>query len=680
VDFAFKHRAADIFSRAVADVLMPADDLTPAQWAEAHLIVPDGPFAGQKFSLGLTEYLREPLDMMSPDSPVNEIAIMKSAQTGFTTLLIAVIGYIIDRVACHALLVQPTQDAMRDFNRLKLDPAIKASPVLRRKVAVQTSRSSEGSTMSNKSFPGGSVALAIASSAADLRSKTVRVLLRDEIDQYADDLDGQGSPLEISDGRLMAFLNSGEWKKVDVSTPTIKGASKIEKRYLAGDQRRWRVPCPGCSEEFSFDISGLTYSQTFPHNAHYVAPCCGTVIENHEKRGLLRGGKWVATSPRPGAFPSYHLNALESPFVNFDAIAAERVAVGDDPARLRPFTNLWLGLPHEIQGDSPDAEMLMGRREEGLKQGHIPARGLVLLASADVQGTGIWYEVIARAPNRETWVVDAGFLPGSTEAPDADAFEQLKEMVLDRAWPDAFGGTRKLDALAVDSGYRSHVVYSWVRANQRAHPTTRGDVVLAVKGGDGWDRPSIGLPSVVDVNFGGRRVRGGAAVRTVGTFSLKSTFYEDLWKTQEGKPVAPPGACHFPDFLDDVYFRQLTSEYTVTEIARNGRPRRVWRLRHGRDNHLLDCRVYNMALAEYLGLQKLSPDEWADLAQERGAPAGNGDGARVSVAPPAEAIPEPPVSVGAPTGSATEDRIEIARRAIEASAGAPRAWPPRRNA
>jgi phage terminase large subunit GpA-like protein len=128
----------------------------------------------------------------------------------------------------------------------------------------------------------------------------------------------------------------------------------------------------------------------------------------------------------------------------------------------------------------------------------------------------------------------------------------------------------------------------------------------------------------VDINFAGKRVRGGAAVRVVGTFSLKSVFYEDLWKlgTKSGKSSDPPGMCHFPDFIDDVYFRQLTSEYVVNEMGRRGRPRRVWRLRHGRDNHLLDCRVYNLALAEYLGLQKMTSDEWAMLARERGAPGG----------------------------------------------------------
>ena len=39
-------------------------------------------------------------------------------------------------------------------------------------------------------------------------------------------------------------------------------------------------------------------------------------------------------------------------------------------------------------------------------------------------------------------------------------------------------------------------------------------------------------------------------------------------------------------------------------------------------NHLLDCGVYNLALAEYLGLQKMTSDDWAMLARERGATGG----------------------------------------------------------
>jgi phage terminase large subunit GpA-like protein len=492
VSLQFKLSADLVIAEAIAEVLRPPEPMAPSAWAAANLFVPDGPQAGQPFDLALAPYLSEPLDMLGPDSPVNEIAVMKSAQTGFSTMLIAIVGYLIDRAPCRALLIQPTSDAASDFNREKLDQAIKASPSLRRKVASQTSRSSEGSTTYSKQFPGGSLTLAIASSAADLRSKTVKVLLRDEIDQFSDDLDGQGSPLEISDARLISFLASGEWKKADISTPTIKGASKIERRYEAGDQRRYHVPCPGCGSEFVFEFGpNFRFEQTFPHKAYYVAPCCGAIVENHQKRDLLRRGRWIPGASRPGAFPSYHFDALSSPFVPWDAIAAAHIAAGDDQVRLKTFENLWLGRPFEIKGDAPDHVRLMERREEGLKRSHIPPRGLLLVAAADVQMRGIWVEVIAIAQNRESWVVEATYLDGSTESPDGEAFQQLRDL-LARAWPDAWGRTRKLDALGVDSGYRSHVVYSWTRANQQVRVLTRGaDIVLALKGADGFGRPAI---------------------------------------------------------------------------------------------------------------------------------------------------------------------------------------------
>jgi hypothetical protein len=37
-------------------------------------------------------------------------------------------------------------------------------------------------------------------------------------------------------------------------------------------------------------------------------------------------------------------------------------------------------------------------------------------------------------------------------------------------------------------------------------------------------------------------------------------------------------------------------------------------------NHLLDCRVYAMAMADYLGLNRMTQDQWAMLASERGVP------------------------------------------------------------
>lgn len=653
----FKISALAVMTTALAGVIAPPPPLLPSAWAKENLVVPDGPYAGETFDPARTPYLVEPLDKIGPEQPENEIAVMKSAQTGFTLLLIAATGHTIDCDPCRFGIMQPTDSALAEFNRDKLDPAIRQSKPLKRKVAAQTSRSSEGSTTYSKRFPGGSLSMMLASSAADLRSKTLKKLFRDEIDEYPDDLDGQGDPLALSDGRLTSFLASGDWKKADISTPTIKGASKIEERHAAGDKRRWHVTCPHCSKddgspsEFVFEFgSYFRFERVFPYTAYYVAPCCGGIIESSQRDELVRKGRWLATDPRPGAFPSYHFDALSSPFVPWSITAKAFVDAGDNPKKLKAFWNLKLGLPYEFKGNAPDHARLMERREEGLIRGHIPPRGLLLVAAADVQMRGMWVEILAVAPDRQTWVVDAFYIDGSTEAPsgtpesqEPNAFDQLRARVLDREFADAFGRTRRIDALAVDSGYRSHVVYAWVRANQRLHPDTGMDMVLATDGRDGWGKPPIGTPTLVNIDLAGRKIKKGCKLWPVGTWPLKGAFYEDLNKegVRAGKGRDPEGYCHFGMWVDEGYFRQLTAEYLADETFR-GKQRKVWKIRAStKDNHFLDARIYNLALAEYLGLSSLTSDEWAALAKLRGTPEGE-IGPTLFMAPkPPDPLPQP---------------------------------------
>lgn len=618
--FVFRQSVEEVIAATLEAMFRVPPPIKPSQWAKENLIVPDGPRKLEPWDAELTPYIAEPLDKLGPDDPANEVAVMKSAQTGFTTLLLAAVGHSIDRDPCDMMVVQPTDGALTDFNSKKLGPCIESTEPLKLKVASQTSRSGKGSTTYTKMFERGSLDLAIANSAADLRSKTIKKAYCDEVDQYPEDLDDQGSPLSMIEARQESFLDSGEWKRLYNSTPTVKGGSEIERRYEAGDQRRWHVPCPHCDGEFVFEFgSSFRYNRAYPYEAHYVAPCCGAIIQGPEKNTIARRGRWVATDPKPGAYPSYHFDALSSPFVPWDKIAQRAVEAGDDPNKLKGFYNLTLGLPYEIKGDAPDHVRLLERREEGLTRGHVPPRGLILVAAADVQMRGLWVEIKAYAHNRERWTVDAFYIDGDTSSPDSDAFEQLKRNVLDREYPDSFGRMRKIDALAVDSGYRSHVVYSWVRNNQRLHPETGQDVILAIKGAEGWGRPSLGQPQLVDIHLDGRKVKQGAKVWAVGTWSLKGAFYSDLRKEgiRSGRERDPDGLCHFGAWLDEVYFRQITSEYLADEKIK-GRIVKRWKERG--DNHFLDCCIYNDALAEYLGLSTMTPEEWAALARARGMP------------------------------------------------------------
>ena len=612
--FTFPRSAKLVMAAALAATLAPAERLAPTAWASKHLFVPDGPRAHGRWDASLTPYIREPLDMLAMDSGVNEIAIMKSAQTAFTTMILAAVGHMIDQEPCRAMVVQPTSGALSDFNRDKLAPATELTEALKRKVRPQTSRSGDASTSTSKVYPGGSLTLAIASSPADLRSKTIKVAYLDEIDQYPDDLDKQGDPIAMVRARQESFLASGEWKRLYISTPTVKGESKIEARFAASDQRYWHMPCPGCAApfRFEFDRKLFHFDDEWPFKAYYATPCCGEVIDEDDKISFMVRGEWIATASRPGAYPGYHFDAMVSPFVPWREIAKRYHEAANDPEKLKGFWNLTLGLPYDVRGDAPDHVQLMARRMPDWRRGHIPPLGLILVGAADVQMNGIWYVIKAYGPDRQSWRVDAGYLPGDTDDPWRGAFAALEEL-RNRPWPDAFGTTRKVDAFAVDSGYRSHVVYTWARQKEG---------VFAIKGIDGWSKPAIGQPSRVDIDFAGKRIRGGAAVWPVGTWPLKSAFYTDLNKTVSADGVElsyPAGYCHFGTWMDDAYFRQITSEYLTNENFR-GRVRRVWKVRAGEENHLLDCEIYGAAMADFLGLSRMTDDEWRVLAAQRGVP------------------------------------------------------------
>ncbi|KAI93927.1 terminase GpA [Rhodomicrobium udaipurense JA643] len=609
----FRQSALRVIARTLAKVLEPPMPIPPSKWARENLVVPDGPRAGELWDPYLTPYLIEPLDMLGPDCPVNKVVVRKSAQTGFTTLGIAWIGHTIDRDPCRMAVVQPTDSALSEFLSEKLNLAISETKALKTKVQAQKSRSSQGSTTYTKRYPGGSLSCLIATSTADLRSKTLKKVFKDEASEYPDDLDGQGSPHAMISARYTSFLASGDWKELNISTPVLKGACYISDEFDAGDQRFWHVSCPHCGEQFTFefDRKWFKFNDVYPYEAHYIAPCCGSVIEYHERNALVRAGEWIALEPAPGKFPSYHFDALSSPFVPWDEIAKKFIEAGDDPAKQKGFWNLTLGLPYELRTDTPDYTRLMERREDGLTRGHIPPQGLLLVMSADVQMRGIYVEVLAIAPDRQSWVVDVQYLDGETTDAERGAFAKLTELY-ERTYPDAFGNRRRVDLIGVDSGYQTNTVYTWCRNRPGA---------MALKGEDGWSRPALGSPTLQDIDYGGRKIKKGAQKWTVGTWPLKATFYSDLRKDglKAGREIDPPGYCHFGTWLDEVYFRQITSEY-VSDEKFKGRNRKVWKIKFREENHWLDCRVYNMALAEYLGLSRMTADDWAVLAKERGVP------------------------------------------------------------
>lgn len=619
--------ALRVIAAKLSATVRPSVPMPIAQWLTENIVLVDGPQAGKMWNANGAPYLVEPANCLSDDHPCNFVTIRKSQQSGASILALGWCLYVADREPANMLYAVPGIEALKDLNNGKLQPLIDAwqKKTKRTVILPQTARSGAGSTSGEKVFAGGRIYLGNANAVMDLSSKTIKKGVRDEFSKWSD-IPGYGDPGNLFFGRFTAFRRTKTFKILDISTPEIdtgddagkaEGHCRIDLRFRASDRRFWQCQCPECGVMFVHAYDNLLIDADHPHKSVYLC-ACGHHISDAERIGAIDAGAWCATNP-DGDHPGFHIDAFISKMMSYEAIAEDSIKAKTETAK-KDFSNLVLGLPFKHRGDAPDHEKLMLRRVDWMVRGHVPSKGLMLTAAADVQMRGIWLEIVAHGANRETWLVDARYLDGDTANHRGEVWDQLRRHTIDCEFPDAFGNTRRLDALAVDSGWRANTVYAWVRANQRLHPDTGYDLILATKGIPGWGKPAIGQPTLVDIDLAGQRVKQGCKVWGVGTWPIKADFYSFLRQEgmQAGATRDPDGYCHFGKWVDEVYFRQLVGD-RLEQVKVHGRVAGQ-RWAQIKNNHFHDCRIYNQAMAEYLGIATITPDQWRELAIRRGLP------------------------------------------------------------
>ena len=222
--------------------MQPDPDLTVSEWADQHRWLSSRASAEPgRYRTARTPYLRAIMDALSPSHPAQRISFMKAAQVGATEAGNNWIGFVIHHAPGPMLAVLPTVEMAKRTSRGRLDPLIEDSPALRERVKPARSRDA-GNSMLSKEFPGGILVLTGANSATGLRSMPARYIFLDEVDAYPASADEEGDPVTLAEARTTTF--SHRRKVFMVSTPTIRGLSRIEREFEASDQRRYFVPCP----------------------------------------------------------------------------------------------------------------------------------------------------------------------------------------------------------------------------------------------------------------------------------------------------------------------------------------------------------------------------------------------------------------------------------------------------
>lgn len=580
----------------------PPPKLTVSEWADKEFVL-SAESSAQPGRWTTISYQREILDAFS-DPRVSFISVMKSARIGWTKILNIVIGYSIHQDPASTMLVQPTGDDAKGYSKEEIAPMLRDVPVLKaiafEDVDEKIGPKESGNTIMHKRFPGMILSLTGANSGTGFRRISRKRVLLDEVDAYPESAGSDGDPVKLATKRAETFWD----RKIGAgSTPLLEGASRIKQLFLAGDQRRYHVPCPECGH-FDYLVfrpteSGeghyMTWPEDKPEQAHFVCSKNGCVIEHKNKRDMLKRGHWLASEPFTN-HASFHIWAAYSvsPNSTWGDIAREFLEANrNGPAQLKTFINTVLGETWAERGDAPDWQRLYLRRE-GYKIGTVSDGVKFITAGVDVQKDRFVYEIVGWGYDKESWSIDAGVIPCDTGRDES--WRNIDELI-GRIY-ESSRGPLPIRMTAVDSGYNTNMVYSYARRHVGR--------VIATKGVD-KQHAILGAPSPVDVTISGRRIARGCKMWPVGVGPAKTELYGWLRidpPTKESGLPFPIGFCHFPEHPED-FFKQLTAEHLVKVAKRTGHTIQEWQVIPGRENHWLDCRVYARAAAYQLGLDRM---------------------------------------------------------------------------
>lgn len=596
--------------------LLPPPRLTVSEWAEqnrrlsSEAAAEPGPWRNAR-----TPYLVGVMDAWN-DPEVEDIVFKKSAQVGYTECLNNIVGYVIEHDPGPMLVLQPSLDMAKTFTTDRFDPMVRDSPSLERKVAEEKSRDKSNTTF-HKTFPDGHMTVIGANSSAGLKSRPIRFLIGDEIDEYPLANKNSGDPVEKAKKRTTTF--KGRRKRIFGSTPTIEDSSRVDEMYKASDQRKYFVPCPHCGHKQVLIHANLVWDDGDPETARYLCEDCGALIDHFHKADMLAKGEWRATSEKgQRGVAGFWINELYSPFSSWEEYATNFLKAAKLPETLQTFVNESMGETWSEEGSKIEAELFADKVED---YELAPEQTLLILMTVDTQPDRLEWYVKAWGLDFEGWGLDHGIIEGDPDKHDQgdDEIPTVWERLDDlrrKIYLTEDGRRVRIAATYIDAGgANTDSVYRYAKSRKRER-------VNAIRGLPG-KQPVLGTPT--------RKNKHRVTVQQFGVNTIKSKLFKRLQIKEPG-----PGYQHYNRSFDDEWFKQLTAEKRKTKKIR-GFEVVEWVKRRDR-NEAWDLEVYQIG-----GLEHLNPN-WTklhDRAQLLAGEAGSEETGDEDFEPEPEP-PEPP--------------------------------------
>ena len=523
------------------------------------------PFAG-RWKTERAQFQKGIMDTFS-DPKVERIVCMTASQVGKTEILNNICGYFTHHDPCPTLVLQPTLEMARAWSVDRLAPMIAGTPAFRSLIGDPKMKDGDNTILFKTFKNGARISIAGSNSPVSLASRPIRLLLMDEVDRYPESSGSEGDPVTLALRRTQNFFN----RKIALfSTPTIKGESRIESAFEDSDQRYFNLKCHDCGEPQTLNWSQVRWEKDKPETATYHCKLCDVEWSDVQRKQAIKTGEWVATAPFHG-IAGFHLNGLYSTFSDLHEFASLFLqSKNAGQSALRVFVNTVLAESWEdTEGDEISTNEIMVRARNYPET--IPDSSIgVLCASVDVQADRLECLVCGYSKD-QAYIVSMEIFYGSPT--NQSLWDDLEEY-LRQSFPHPSGKDLRIARTFIDSGYETGAVYNFCLKNGSSG-------IRAIKGVGGINRSEVGRPSSNN--------SAKCNVFPIGVDTLKTQIMARL-KIEDDNAS---GYIHFPDFLDEEFFLQLTAEKLVKRYVK-GIPKMEFKRLRPR-NEALDLMVYNLA-------------------------------------------------------------------------------------
>ena len=580
--------AADEFADFLSTVCSPPSDEPTEVFAERHVVVQDGPFAGSNWRLQFTPFAKFIFAGIRKTG-VRRVTIMMSAQYAKTIALLIDFLRSSKEDPADTMWVMADADHMAEFKEKRLMPYIEGCDVV-----APLLRHQKKSLIQFETF---NLLLRGSNSRSKLPSDPIRKVYCDERREW------KRGAIDLLRKRMRTFPNAQE---ISAGTAGVEN-DELHCDYLEGSQTRAHFHCLKCGHSqpmrFNKEITTLwktprqcggfvwdTNETTKPDGVWNYAevaktvrfecenPDCRHRYSNADKYELIRTMPPHDYNPTaPPELKSYGGSAFEAIWESCDwdklvvefLKAVEQAKTGNmEP--LKAFITETLGEPWKDEiGVIEDYGFLESRRQD-YDFGDVWPEEVTRYMSADRQEAGgehYWYVIRAYGVNGKSRLVMYGRANSTGELED---IRKKYSVPVTNCMMDSGFKASEVYKFCLSTGWKAFKgddAEFFFHRNERLRQTVRRV----------WER------TLVDPFF----ATSNQGRRTLPLFRWSNNSVKDLLLTYM---TGLTGEWSIPNKTPKTYMKQVTAERREEVVDIHGRVKFVWK-RKIRDNHLFDCEL-----------------------------------------------------------------------------------------